>query len=134
MSGLIDFPGEVIEVAVLLDRAGNALYWHLPEDRTAGYIPDHPSLWEAAVANKNNIGGVAHTHPWNGPTGPSQIDVTTFSAWDRAFGRPLEWPIITFDTEQSFRWVGPGPLDFGRVAEPSFRVVEVERLRNLSRK
>ena len=36
----------MIEAGVVIDRAMNPIFWHLPEGRTAGSIPDTRVLWD----------------------------------------------------------------------------------------
>lgn len=88
----------MIESAFVFDMEGNLIHWHLPAGRTAGSIPDSRDLWEVLWENKDIVGGVAHTHPWNGPAVPSHTDITTFRAVEQGLGKFLFWPVVTFDT------------------------------------
>ena len=87
----------MIEVAVVFDTNGRPLHWHLPEGRSSGSIPDSSGLWNVIWENRERLGGVAHTHPWSGNTGPSITDITTYDAIEIALGKSLIWPIITMD-------------------------------------
>jgi plasmid maintenance system antidote protein VapI len=94
----------MIETAFVFDKDGSIIHWHLPPGRTGGSLPDSRGLWDIMWENREILGGVAHTHPWSGQPWPSMTDVTTFSACERALGRRLIWPIITFDRIECFRW------------------------------
>jgi proteasome lid subunit RPN8/RPN11 len=50
------------------------------------------------------LGGVVHTHPWEGPTEPSQTDVTTFAAVEQGLGKRLIWPIATMTNVNYFSY------------------------------
>lgn len=123
----------MIEVALVVDHGGKTLRWHLPPGRSGGYVPDSHDLWEFIWTNRDHIGGVAHTHPWNGEAGPSHTDVTTFAAIEAALGRRLVWPVVTFTDEGHFVWVGPGEHDYARLRSPRWRVDDVNELREKSR-
>jgi len=113
----------MMETALVFDREGKTIYWHEPEGRSSGSLPDSEDLWDFLWNNRDRLGGVAHTHPWNGAAGPSQTDVTTFAAIEKALGRQLLWPVVTF-TEVAYvvsnplygkggvahQWCNAGPL------------------------
>lgn len=105
--------GMVTEAALVFDKEGKTMVWHIPEGSSAGSIPDSRSLWEFLMENKDRIGGVAHTHPWEGAAWPSSTDVTTFSAIERGLGKRFVWPVVTFSEIKSFVWVGPDLYDYG---------------------
>jgi hypothetical protein len=86
----------MMETALVFDREGKTIYWHEPEGRSSGSLPDSEALWDFLWDNRDRLGGVAHTHPWSGAAGPSQTDVTTFAAIEKALGRQLLWPVVTF--------------------------------------
>jgi hypothetical protein len=92
-------------------------------------------LWELLWEHREQLGGVAHTHPWNGDAWFSQTDVTTFAAIEQGLGKRLIWPVVTFSTAQYFEWVGPGQLDYGVVERRRFRLNpnDIQRLRDLSK-
>ncbi len=123
---------EVIEVALVFDVEGRVLYWHLPPGRSGGAIPDSRNLWEVLWENRERLGGVAHTHPWYGDTGPSGTDVTTFAAIEAGLGKRLLWPIVTFDRVVMLKWSGPEKFSYSRFTEGTLRVDGIERLRDLS--
>lgn len=85
----------MIEVAVLFDTYGAPILWHLPPGRTQTSIPDSAALWMTIWDNRAIVGGLAHTHPWNGPAVPSYTDIRTFGAIEKALGKRLVWPIVT---------------------------------------
>jgi hypothetical protein len=103
----------VQEVRMVFDRAGVPLYWPHDPDASSVYLPESPLLWDYLWENRANIGGVAHTHPWNGEAAPSHTDVTTFSALERGLGCRLWWPIVTFTDAVTFEWKGPGEYEYG---------------------
>ena len=123
----------MIEVAMVFDLDGKIIHWHEPPNRSGGSIPDSRSLWEVLWENRDRLGGVAHTHPWNGVPGPSQTDVTTWAACEAALGKRLVWPIVTFTQEVHFIWCGPGTHDYRGLSSPDIRVDGVDELREKSR-
>lgn len=96
-------PIPVIEVAMVFDENGKAIFWPSPKGNSQGSIEDSSVLWDRIWRNRDIIGGVAHTHPWNGTPSPSETDQTTWSAIDRALGRSLIWPIVSMDDVQYFK-------------------------------
>ena len=102
----------MMEAAVLLDLNGKPLYWHVPSGRSGGSLPDSRDLWDVIWENRNNISGLAHSHPGSGLPGPSYTDVTTFAAIEAALGRRLDWYIISSDYIALFRWHGPDSLTY----------------------
>lgn len=122
---------QVLESELLFDREGRTFYWHLPSTRTAGYIPGTWEVWQAMWENRHKMGGMAHTHPWNGDAWYSQEDVTTWSACDLGLGRRMVWVVVTFDQVAYYQWKGPGKYDYG-IIQPDFRVEDIEELRRRS--
>lgn len=122
----------MIEAALVYDQEGKTLAWHLPPCRTAGSIPDTRSLWDLVWEFRDVIGGIAHTHPGSGPTGPSMTDITTFSALERALGKRLHWWIFTADQGACVKWVGPEKYSYARCDSPPFNVVDTDQLREYS--
>lgn len=122
----------MIEVALVFDKEGKTLRWHLPPGRNSGYIPDSHDLWTFLWDNRNIIGGVAHTHPWDGPSWPSHTDVTTFSAIERGLGVRLIWPVITFSDEGYFAW-SDEEKKYVRLSSAPLSVEDVQELRNKSK-
>lgn len=100
------------EAGVILDLAGNPIYWHLPNDRSGGALPDSQELWKVFWENRDNISGFAHSHPGFGPTGPSLTDLTTFSAIRQGLGKKLDWWIVNGNNMILVRWTGPDKLDY----------------------
>ena len=86
----------MMETALVFDRNGKTICFHEPAGRSGGSIPDTRSLWDVLWENRANLGGVAHTHPWDGPAHPSHTDLTTFDAIERGLGQKLLWPVVTF--------------------------------------
>jgi hypothetical protein len=109
----------MIETAMVFDNEGKVIHWHEPLGRSAGSIPDTRGLWEVLWENRERLGGVAHTHPWNGHPWPSTTDVTTFRACELGLGKLLLWPVVTLDNIGCWVWnpvtekyVPAGPLTF----------------------
>jgi len=100
----------MIETALIFDREGKTLRFFEPPGRSAGYIPDIQATgdmdWEDRFdqilfyyvqENAGIIGGIAHTHPWDGPAAPSSTDLRTFRVLDSLVpGRNLLYPVVTF--------------------------------------
>jgi len=84
-----------MEIIVVFDTTGKAIYWH-DKDASSGYVPDSDDLFDVMWENKDRLGGFAHTHPWDGEARPSSIDLTTYRDLDKAFGKRLVWPVISF--------------------------------------
>jgi proteasome lid subunit RPN8/RPN11 len=122
----------MIEVALVFDRQGETLSWHRSKNPSASYIEDSHDLWTFLWDNRNIVGGVAHTHPWDGPAWPSHTDVTTFSAIERGLGVRLVWPVITFSDEGYFAW-SEEEKNYVRLSSPPIRVVDVQELRHKSK-
>jgi hypothetical protein len=101
-----------VETALVFDDRGQTLHWHLPANRSAGYLPDSAFLWQFLWENRKHLGGVAHTHPWDGLAQPSATDLSTFAAIESGLGRRLIWPILTFTETVYAEWVGPGALAY----------------------
>lgn len=101
-----------IEAGVLVDLEGKTLFWHLPMDRSGGYLPDSRDLWTVIWENRANILGFAHSHPGSGETGPSMEDLTTFAAIEAALGRRLVWWITSADQLIELHWAGPEKLAY----------------------
>lgn len=113
----------MMETALVFDLNGKTIYWHEPAGRTSGSLPDSQDLWDVLWENRHRLGGVAHTHPWNGPAVPSTTDVTTFAAVEKGLGKHLLWPVVTFNDvlyvvrnplyeQGGAMWTAAGPLTF----------------------
>lgn len=102
----------MMEAAVVLNLKGENIYDWTPANRTAGSLPDSLTLWEVLWKNKDDLSGVAHSHPGYGDTGPSMEDLTTFAALESALADRLDWWITTGDRMVLVRWVGPDELDY----------------------
>jgi hypothetical protein len=127
------------EVAMVFDKEGRALYWL--DGSSGAAVPDSRSLWDVLWENRENLGGVAHTHPWDGPTSPSGTDLTTFAAIEAGLGKKLIWPIITMTHEHYFLTSKAVPASWAQIpppfAPPPFDSQQwagnIEKLRQLSR-
>lgn len=99
--------GGVFETLVLLDAEGRALWWHDPavSGASATYIPDSSFLWGLIWELREQLAGIAHTHPWCGRPVPSVEDITTFIAIEAGLGKRLAWPIVTLDRVAEWRWM-----------------------------
>ncbi|MBT3219764.1 MAG: hypothetical protein HN348_11780 [Proteobacteria bacterium] len=98
------------ETAVVIGSDGQVLYWHAPLKRTMVAIPDTRALWDVLWQHREQLLGVAHTHP--GIPAPSQEDLTTFAACEAGLGRRLKWWILTADRARCFAWKGPEKLTY----------------------
>lgn len=121
-----------METGLVFDYNGNFIHWHVPPDRSSGYLPDSRSLWEVLWENRTFLGGVAHTHPWNGEAHPSTTDTTTFAAIEAGLGKRLVWPIVTFS---EVRYYVRSDQEYVLMDHRRFRIRRslIEELRNLSR-
>jgi proteasome lid subunit RPN8/RPN11 len=93
------------EVAVVVSKEGEALYWMDGSDSVT--IPDSPTLWQFIWENRDKICGIAHTHPGKGTPYPSGTDLTTFRAIEQALGRQLDWWIVSEDEATLVHTVHP---------------------------
>jgi len=124
----------IAEAALVFDKWGVPIFWHTPTDRSGGALPDSRSLWEVLWENRADLGGIAHTHPWNGLSGPSHTDVTTFHAVEMGLGKRLVWPIVTFTHVHYMVWAGPDKYDYRTMVDRRFRIhrVNIDKLIELS--
>lgn len=100
------------ETGVVIDKNGQPIFWHVPNDRTTVALPDSRTLWDVIWDNRHNLQGVAHTHPGSGVPGPSYTDVTTFAAIESSLGQRLDWWIASDDRIVVLRWAGPHALGY----------------------
>lgn len=121
----------MIEAAMVFNKKGEVFHWHLPQGRTAGSIPDTRTLWDILWEHRAVVGGVAHTHPWNGAPWPSQTDVTTFRAIEQGLGKLLLWPVVTLDQIGCWVW-NPVTQLYCRAGELEFELQGINELRQLS--
>lgn len=82
----------------LVGLTGEPIFWHLPEERSGGSLPDSFKLWDILWKHRRNLSGFAHSHPGSGFPAPSMIDLTTFSAIERGLGKSLDWWITSYDS------------------------------------
>lgn len=83
------------EMVLVFDAEGRAIFWKGPTGSSENYVQDSSLLWDRIWEARDRIGGVAHTHPWDGEASPSYTDITTFSAIEAGLGKRLLWPIVT---------------------------------------
>jgi len=103
----------MIEAGVVIIGQARPVYWHSPDGRTGGSLPDSRKLWDVLWDHRKAQGlGFAHSHPGGGMPGPSMIDVTTFAAVEAGLGRRLTWWITSSDHVIALWWSGPGKLDY----------------------
>jgi hypothetical protein len=126
-------PPRVIESAMVFDREGRVIFWLGPNGCSEGAIADSQILWDRIWSDRDRIGGVAHTHPWEGPTTASTTDLTTWAAIEAGLGTRLYWPIVTLTHVEFFTYFDDAG-GYGRVMEVDFRDTEhwhniVKRLR-----
>jgi hypothetical protein len=121
----------MMETALVFDGNGRTLHWHEPLGRSAGHLPDSRDLWHDVIwPNREVIGGIAHTHPWDGPAHPSDTDLTTFRAIEQGLGRRLVWPVVTFTDVVYLTWDPETESYSGRRPQPS-SPARIECLKNL---
>lgn len=120
-----------IETGVLVDLDGEPIFWHQPQGRNVGYLPDSRELWDVIWENREAISGFAHSHPGSGVPGPSEEDVTTFAAVEAALGRRLTWWITSADHVIALAWQGPDRLGYQQVTIGE-RLIWLEELRECS--
>lgn len=104
----------MIEAGVVVGKHGDPLFWHLPEGRTMGSLPDSQILWQVIweAFKADTLLGFAHSHPGSGVPGPSYSDVTTFAAIEVALGKRLDWWITSSDHAILLRWSGPDKISY----------------------
>lgn len=120
-----------MEAGVVLDVKFNPIFWHLPNDRTGGILPDSTELWNVLWDNRGRLGGFAHSHPGTGNPQPSDTDVTTMVAIEAALGRRLVWWICSADKLISMQWQ-PSISKYRLDVEPEDVYAWVEKLREHS--
>lgn len=121
----------MIEAGVVVTMTG-AVYWHLPDGRSGGALPDSRRLWDVLwELRKEEFLGFAHSHPGSGTPGPSWTDLTTFAAVELGLGRRLDWWITSSNRVILLGWAGPGKHDYNAslVEEPTW----AEQLRDYSK-
>ena len=122
----------MIEAGVVVDKRGQAMFWHLPPGRTAGSLPDSRPLWDVIwdAFNADTLLGFAHSHPGSGVPGPSYSDVTTFAAVEAALGKRFDWWITSSDHVVLLRWSGPDKISYRAtiVTEAPSWAAELRRL------
>jgi len=94
------------EGALVLDHRKQIIYWHFPEDRTSGYIPDSNKFWEFLWSNREVVKYIAHSHPGGGIPHPSTEDLTTFRAIELGLGKHIIWYIMSEDSLVEIQWRG----------------------------
>ena len=89
----------MMEAGVLLGPNNSVIYWHTPNDRSGGALPDNRDLWDVIWENRAIVTGFAHTHPGSGIPGPSYTDITTFKSIENGLGKHLNWFIFSSDSQ-----------------------------------
>ena len=102
------------EGAVVVGKDGSVLRWHLPPGRTASHIPDDRDFAMFLWDRREDILGVAHTHPGSLMPSPSVEDLTTFQAVEAGLGLRFKWWILSGVHETEWSWKGPGPYDYSK--------------------
>lgn len=89
----------MMETGVVINTNGEPVYWHEPNGRSSGSLPDSRDLWNVLWRAHCDgwLAGVAHSHPGAGVPGPSHEDTSTFVAIEKALGRSLSWWITSSD-------------------------------------
>jgi hypothetical protein len=110
----------MIETGVVVTDIG-PVYWHLPQGRTGGSLPDSRKLWDVLWnLRREPFLGVAHSHPGSGIPGPSMTDLTTFSGVELGLGRRLTWWITSSSHMIGLNYAGPEKYNYNSfpVKEP----------------
>lgn len=108
-----------MEAGVLLGPNNSVLYWHTPNERSGGAIPDSRDLWDIIWEHRAIVTGFAHTHPGSGVPGPSHTDFTTFTAVEKGLGKHLNWFILSSDAQSLC-------LFDNEIGEPQSGIITVE--------
>lgn len=116
------------EAAAVIGRDGRPIYWHVPPDRSSGAIPDSSVLWDVLWDNRDNLLGVAHSHPGGGTPSPSGTDVTTFKAVEAGLGKKLYWWIASSETVAIFRTAPGGKIEYQVLEEEPAWVAKLREL------
>jgi len=103
----------MIEVGLVVGCDLDPIFWHLPEGRTGGSIPDSRTLWDVMWENRETVGGFAHSHPGSGAPAPSMTDLGTFVAIEQALGKRLNWWITSSDRLLVCNWHDNGKPPWG---------------------
>lgn len=94
------------EAALIFDREGRTIATHTPANRSAGALPNSAVLWTLLWDHREDLGGIAHSHPGRGAPEPSWTDRTTFAAIEAGLATRLHWWIATEDQIACFVWAG----------------------------
>jgi hypothetical protein len=105
----------LLETGVIVDHHDRPVFWHEPQNRTGGSLPDSQSFWNVIWECKDQIKGIAHTHPGAGMPYPSYEDITTFAGVEAGLGRRLQWWVASQDKLVGVQWVGPHRYDYSVV-------------------
>jgi hypothetical protein len=100
------------EAGAVIGVDGSVLYWHTPVDRTVGSLPDSRDLWGVLWQHREELAGVAHSHPGAGIPHQSWEDSTTFAAIESALGKRLAWYIASADHVVLLRWAGTSKYSY----------------------
>jgi len=103
------------EAGAVVAKDGSIIYWHVPDNRSGGALPDSQQLWQVLWENRKRLRGFAHSHPGGGIPGPSHEDLTTFAAIEAGLGVRLQWWIANADRVVELQWIGPDRLAYGQI-------------------
>ena len=115
------------EAGVVLNLDEWPVFWHAPQQRSGGSLPDSRDLWDVLWEHRDDLAGFAHTHPGSGLPGPSHTDLTTFAAVEAGLGMRLLWWIVSSDHVVVLHWNGQGYVSERVWNEPNW-VVLLRRL------
>jgi hypothetical protein len=89
----------MMETGCVIGMHDEVLFWHEPNGRSAGSLPDDRKLWDVLwdAHQRGILAGFAHSHPGFGRPEPSFLDIETFVAIENALGRALAWWITSGD-------------------------------------
>jgi hypothetical protein len=121
-----------LEAGVVVGFDGDPLFWHLPNGRSAGCLPDSRQLWDVLWNNRHNVYGVAHSHPGSGLPQPSWEDITTFAGVELGLGRRLVWWITSSNSLSIVLWAGPEKYDYEVLSAEGSKPRWLEELRRNS--
>ena len=120
------------EAAILINIWGCGIFQHHPENASVIAIPDNKTFWDFIWENREQVAGIAHSHPGNGETWYSKEDMTTFAAIEESLGKRLYWPIVTSDSLSTFGWLGPNRYDYDLVKDHIDNNFWIDELRRIS--
>lgn len=122
----------MLEASCAVDLSENEAICYYEPRYSSVYIPDSQEYWDIVWENKDNIAGIAHSHPGNGIPNPSfNLDIKSFSSLDIGFGRKLKYWIISSTDVVVVQWVGPELYDF-KIELETRNLLWIQKLREIS--